>query len=122
MYLMAMMITTMIPTATLMALFLSAPAWSHPQCLDFRPPFQTEVPLSKCSAYSDFGCCTSRDDEAIQATFTRLQETLSSRDWERCHGYVHEILCLSCSPYAAHVFDAERTMQARYVFSVLLKL
>lgn len=85
----------------------------HPQCLDFRPPFQTEAPLQFCSNYTDFGCCTVADDLSLHRTYRVLRGTLSAPDWNRCHGYLRELLCQTCSPYAAHIFDAERTMRAR---------
>ena len=93
--------------------FLAVVVNCHPQCLDFRPPFEAESPLQFCSNYTDFGCCTVADDHNLHRTYSILRGTLSAPDWYRCHGYIRELLCLSCSPYAAHVFDAERTMQAR---------
>ncbi|KAK7506765.1 hypothetical protein BaRGS_00002240, partial [Batillaria attramentaria] len=85
----------------------------HPQCLDFRPPFEAESPLSFCSNYTEFGCCTGEDDSNLYQEYLALRSTLTETDWNRCHGYIQDILCQKCSPYAAHIFDAERTMQAR---------
>ncbi|KAK7111711.1 HHIP-like protein 1 [Littorina saxatilis] len=93
--------------------FFAVVVQCHPQCLDFRPPFESESPLQFCSNYTDFGCCTSEDDQKLQDTFRTLQATLAISDWNSCHGYLKDLMCLSCSPYAAHVYDAERTMQAK---------
>lgn len=35
-----------------------------------------------------------------------------SRNYERCKDRVREVICLSCSPYAAHIFDSESDMIA----------
>ncbi|GFR69155.1 HHIP-like protein 1 [Elysia marginata] len=32
-------------------------AYCHPQCLDFRAPFQPASPLGFCSEYADYACC-----------------------------------------------------------------
>lgn len=86
----------------------------HPQCLDFRPPFENEESLSFCGNYTDFGCCTASDDASLlQEYLVAQQRTTSSSEWARCQSYVQELLCQQCSPYAAHIFDAERTMRAR---------
>lgn len=85
----------------------------HPQCLDFRPPFEAESPLSFCGNYTQFGCCTTADDSTLQQEYLAIRHAVSEGDWDRCHSYIQEILCQKCSPYAAHIYDAERTMQAK---------
>lgn len=96
-----------------MSLLVDSLVQGHPQCLDFRPPFDPEAVLPFCSNYSSFGCCSMTDDSNLREKYLALQRKLTSVDWNRCHGYIGELLCQRCSPYAAHVYDAERTMLAR---------
>lgn len=86
---------------------------AHPQCLDFRPPFNAETKLNFCSRYSNFGCCTGANDNDLQREYQQLQRIVPAVIWNTCSGYVKEILCQKCSPYAAHIFDAEQSLQAR---------
>lgn len=94
----------------------------HPQCLDFRPPFDiTEPPLSFCSNYSRFGCCDRKRDLAIKEWYAfildqmELDQGSDSGEALRttCGPLLKDVLCLECSPYAAHVFDAESTGSRR---------
>ncbi|XP_063289265.1 HHIP-like protein 1 [Pelobates fuscus] len=79
----------------------------HPQCLDYKPPFQPSKPLTFCSAYSSFGCCDSAQDAAIASRFGYLSEFLDHTGVNVCGRYIQDILCQECSPYAAHLYDAE---------------
>ena len=86
----------------------------HPQCLDFRPPFEVASPgLSFCPGYSDFGCCTRELDEQLAARHGELVSQLTRAGLEPCSDTLREILCQECSPYAAHVYDAETTRVKR---------
>ena len=84
---------------------------SHPQCLDFHPPFEPSKPLEFCKKYTKYGCCSYDKDQRIKENF-RYIEYISQRKTEHfdesCLEVVKEIMCLECHPYAAHVFDAER--------------
>ena len=83
---------------------------AHPQCLDYLPPFSPSTKLAYCSEYSDFTCCSSPQDENIasQASHTNISEAIvASDDPDLCMEYWKNVSCLSCSPYAAHLFDAE---------------
>ncbi|XP_068110896.1 HHIP-like protein 1 [Hyperolius riggenbachi] len=80
---------------------------SHPQCLDFKPPFRPPQPLSFCVQYRDFGCCDPARDREITDTFYRVLANVEPAGYELCAAHVQDILCQECSPYAAHLYDAE---------------
>lgn len=80
---------------------------SHPQCLDYRAPFQSNGQLRFCSQYSAFGCCTTTKDSQIQQTFRKVQAKFRLQTRPRCKRLLKEVLCLTCDPYAAHIFEAE---------------
>ncbi|XP_056403255.1 HHIP-like protein 1 isoform X2 [Hyla sarda] len=82
-------------------------ALSHPQCLDFKPPFRPPQPLSFCVQYRDFGCCDASRDGEIMETFYRVMGHVDEAGYELCAAHVQDILCQECSPYAAHLYDAE---------------
>uniref|UniRef100_UPI00358EFFF8 HHIP-like protein 1 isoform X1 n=2 Tax=Myxine glutinosa TaxID=7769 RepID=UPI00358EFFF8 len=87
----------------------AVPCRSHPQCLDFKPPFKPQPLLSFCGAfdYGDFGCCDSEHDRRIERRFWSLADRLPRDSYPECGGYLRDILCQECSPYAAHLYDAE---------------
>uniref|UniRef100_A0AC11DY96 HHIP like 1 n=1 Tax=Ovis aries TaxID=9940 RepID=A0AC11DY96_SHEEP len=82
-------------------------AAAHPQCLDFRPPFRPPQPLRFCSQYSAFGCCTPEQDAALARRFGAVAARVDAAMWAECAGYALDLLCQECSPYAAHLYDAE---------------
>ncbi|XP_036107412.1 HHIP-like protein 1 [Molossus molossus] len=82
-------------------------AAGHPQCLDFRPPFRPPRPLRFCSQYSAFGCCAPEQDAALAGRFGALAARVDAGLWAACAGYALDLLCQECSPYAAHLYDAE---------------
>ncbi|NP_001161565.1 Hhip-like protein [Saccoglossus kowalevskii] len=84
---------------------------SHPQCLDFFPPFKATRDLTFCREYSDFGCCTSVRDGELRQKYNNLIDQLEAiyPVLPVCNSYVKDILCQECSPYASHIFDAETT-------------
>ncbi|KAM8897014.1 HHIP-like protein 2 [Lycaon pictus] len=79
----------------------------HPQCLDFGPPFQPVLHLEFCSDYESFGCCDQRKDRRLAARYKDIMDYLDLKGHKLCGGYVKDILCQECSPYAAHLYDAE---------------
>ncbi|XP_040119010.1 HHIP-like protein 2 [Oryx dammah] len=81
----------------------------HPQCLDYRPPFQPLQHLEFCSDYESFGCCDQRKDHRIAARYWDIMDYFDLKGHELCGGYIKDILCQECSPYAAHLYDAENT-------------
>ncbi|KAK3092465.1 hypothetical protein FSP39_003137 [Pinctada imbricata] len=85
----------------------------HPQCLDFRAPFHAESTLTFCPDYQDFGCCTKRKDDELLFEYNRIKSQVSVSLWNKCGSYVKEFLCQKCSPYAAHIYDAETTLKPK---------
>ncbi|XP_062409301.1 HHIP-like protein 1 [Sardina pilchardus] len=84
--------------------------WSgdaHPQCLDYKPPFQPPEPLVFCKEYAKFGCCTLEKDNAISERFYHIMDYFDYTGFVACGKYIRSILCQECSPYAAHLYDAE---------------
>nr|XP_005307008.1 HHIP-like protein 2 [Chrysemys picta bellii] len=81
--------------------------WGHPQCLDYGPPFQPPFHLEFCSAYETFGCCDQDKDNSIAAKYWEIMDYIDPQGHELCGGYIKDILCQECSPYAAHLYDAE---------------
>ncbi|KAM6073690.1 HHIP-like protein 1 isoform 1-T1 [Chlamydotis macqueenii] len=95
-----------------LALMLAAalapgPGRPHPQCLDFKPPFRPPRGLAFCRRYSDFGCCDPRRDRALLQRFYSLSAHLDGPSYAACAGHLQDLLCQECSPYAAHLYDAE---------------
>ncbi|XP_064132953.1 HHIP-like protein 2 isoform X1 [Loxodonta africana] len=79
----------------------------HPQCLDYGPPFKPQVHLEFCSDYEAFGCCDQSKDHRIASRYWDIMDYFDLRGHELCGGYIKDILCQECSPYAAHLYDAE---------------
>ncbi|XP_076155914.1 HHIP-like protein 2 [Alosa pseudoharengus] len=79
---------------------------SHPQCLDFQPPFKPTTHLEFCTHYDTFGCCDQDADSTIAERYWDMID-LNPEDYERCGDLLKDIMCQECSPYAAHLFDAE---------------
>ncbi|XP_016042831.1 HHIP-like protein 2 [Erinaceus europaeus] len=79
----------------------------HPQCLDYGPPFRSPLPLDFCSDYESFGCCDQHGDQRVAARYRDIMSYLDPQGRELCGGYIRDILCQECSPYAAHLYDAE---------------
>ena len=90
------------------ALSLVSGIWGHPICLNFDPPFENKD-LQFCMEYTDFGCCTVADDLAIQSNHSRI---ISSTGNDACGELLRRVMCLTCHPYAGHIFDAEVTLVA----------
>ncbi|XP_070685499.1 HHIP-like protein 1 [Pempheris klunzingeri] len=90
-------------------LLLLQPWWGccHPQCLDYKPPFEPQQPLVFCKEYSKFGCCDLEKDEQISVKFYTIMENFDHSGYVTCGKYIRSILCQECSPYAAHLYDAE---------------
>ncbi|XP_065535885.1 HHIP-like protein 2 isoform X2 [Lathamus discolor] len=80
---------------------------AHPQCLDYGPPFQPPFHLEFCSAYENFGCCDQERDNSIAAKYWDIMNYIDPWGHKLCGTYIKDILCQECSPYAAHLYDAE---------------
>ncbi|KAF3692858.1 HHIP-like protein 1 Precursor [Channa argus] len=91
-------------------LLLLLQAWQgscHPQCLDYKPPFEPRQPLAFCKEYSKFGCCDLEKDGEISVRFYTIMANFDHSGFSTCGKYIRNILCQECSPYAAHLYDAE---------------
>ncbi|NXN53682.1 HIPL2 protein, partial [Rynchops niger] len=88
-------------------LCLTGSLLGHPQCLDYGPPFQPPVHLEFCSAYENFGCCDQERDNSVAAKYWDIMDYIEPRGRKLCGTYIKDILCQECSPYAAHLYDAE---------------
>lgn len=87
---------TLIPHLILHVLMLLLQArWghSHPQCLDYKPPFQPQQPLVFCKDYSKFGCCDLQKDEEIRIRFYTIMENFDHSGYVTCNKYIRGILC-----------------------------
>ncbi|KAI7804536.1 HHIP-like protein 1 [Triplophysa rosa] len=87
--------------------FWIAPALLHPQCLDFKPPFRPQQELQFCQMYKYFGCCDYARDQELMAKYYRVMDNFDYYWYSNCAANVQDLLCQECSPYAAHLFDAE---------------
>uniref|UniRef100_A0A667YJL6 HHIP like 2 n=1 Tax=Myripristis murdjan TaxID=586833 RepID=A0A667YJL6_9TELE len=79
----------------------------HPQCLDFQPPFKPPWHLEFCTQYEQFGCCDQKTDNSIAERYWDIIDILGLPGYELCGDILKEIMCQECSPYAAHLYDAE---------------
>lgn len=66
---------------------------SHPQCLDFKPPFRPPSALELCVMYEDFGCCDSQKDQQLLAKYYQIMDNFDYDGYSRCGGFVLELLC-----------------------------
>ncbi|XP_043120038.1 HHIP-like protein 1 [Puntigrus tetrazona] len=80
---------------------------AHPQCLDYKPPFQPPEPLLFCKEYAKFGCCDLDRDNQISQRFYQIMDYFDHTGFMACGKFIRSILCQECSPYAAHLYDAE---------------
>lgn len=65
----------------------------HPQCLDYRLPFQPPFHLEFCSAYENFGCCDQERDNSIAAKYGDIMDYIDPRGHKLCGMYIKDILC-----------------------------
>ncbi|XP_068608247.1 HHIP-like protein 2 [Brachionichthys hirsutus] len=92
---------------SVMLLVLVQSASAHPQCLDFEPPFKPPWHLEFCAQYEQFGCCDQKADNVIAERYWDIIEQLETAGHDLCTDMLKEIMCQECSPYAAHLYDAE---------------
>ena len=93
------------------ALFMNTE--SHPQCLDYGPPFKIKQALSFCPSYSEYGCCSHQRDVQITSRFRQILSSFRLGNQTRCTRMLGEVLCLECHPYAAHIFASEGNAEFR---------
>ncbi|KAI2654553.1 HHIP-like protein 2 [Labeo rohita] len=82
-------------------------ALAHPQCLDYQPPFKPPYHLEFCRHYEKFGCCDQKTDNSIAMRYWDIMDLMGDEAYAVCGDLVKDIMCQECSPYAAHLFDAE---------------
>ncbi|GAA6224899.1 HHIP-like protein 2 [Lates japonicus] len=92
---------------SVMLLIPVQPASAHPQCLDFEPPFKPPWHLEFCTQYEQFGCCDQKTDNMIAERYWDIIDQLEVAGHELCADMLKEVMCQECSPYAAHLYDAE---------------
>ncbi|XP_039249478.2 HHIP-like protein 2 [Styela clava] len=80
---------------------------SHPQCLDFKPPFKPAKNLNICKEYEAFGCCTLKDDSEIATKYNEITNAMTESQLSTCGKFLTSLLCQKCSPYAVHIYNAE---------------
>lgn len=73
--------------------FWIAPALLHPQCLDFKPPFQPQQELQFCQMYKYFGCCDYARDQELMAKYYRVMDNFDHYGYSNCAAYVQDLLC-----------------------------
>ena len=70
--------------------------------------------LDFCRQYSDFSCCTREDDAKVKAEMRHIRSQMgATQDLVSCEDMLKEILCQRCSPFAAHLYDAETSFIQR---------
>lgn len=70
-----------------------APVRSHPQCLDFKPPFQPLRELQFCTMYKHFGCCDFTRDQELMKKFYHIMDNFDYYEYASCASYVQDLLC-----------------------------
>ena len=66
---------------------------SHPQCLDFRPPFKPAMHLEFCSQYELLGCCDQDADNLIAERYWDIIDYLELQGSELCSDMLKEVMC-----------------------------
>lgn len=66
---------------------------THPQCLDYKPPFQPREPLVFCKEYAKFGCCDLEKDDKISQNFYKIMDYFDYSGYVTCAKYIRTILC-----------------------------
>ncbi|XP_074548437.1 HHIP-like protein 1 [Halichoeres trimaculatus] len=85
----------------------SGPVQCHPQCLDFKPPFRPLRELQFCVMYREFGCCDYDRDQQLMSRYYSVMDQFDYHGYATCASFVQDLICQECSPFAAHLFDAE---------------
>jgi len=65
----------------------------HPQCLDYKPPFEPQQPLVFCKEYTKFGCCDLEKDAEISVRFYSIMDNFDHSGFTACGRYIRSILC-----------------------------
>lgn len=57
--------------------------------------------------YDELGCCDFEKDQELRNQYYKIMDQFDYQGFATCASYVQELLCQECSPYAAHLYDAE---------------
>lgn len=83
--------------------FWITPAFLHPQCLDFKPPFQPQQELKFCQMYKYLGCCDNARDQELMAKYYRIMDNFDYYGYSNCAAYIQDLLCqvslVDCTNY-----------------------
>ncbi|KAI6649728.1 HHIP-like protein 1 isoform X3 [Oopsacas minuta] len=85
----------------------------HPQCLDYLPPFSPDHPTFCANDYPTLSCCTQRQEYELAFRFWTKIWKLNRIERGVCSEYIRKALCTECSPYSAHIYDAEGVSAAQ---------
>jgi glucose/arabinose dehydrogenase len=98
--------------AVFVLLLAATLAGAHQLCYDVTSSgilYTSPAPLSTIAtpfcAANNVTCCSAAEDSALRVTYTADSNTLTAT----CRAKYLELVCAHCSPYEAHVFDAEGT-------------
>ncbi len=79
---------------------------SHPQCLDFYPPFIPSRPLVFCHDYTSWSCCTQdRDQELQDKVGMHIASVDEAPSATLCRQFHANVTCTECHSYAVHIYD-----------------
>ena len=97
--------------------YLASTVAGHPQCLDYFPPFENSPP--HCRQYKPLSCCTDAAAKQVRQRVNSVLKAISDgMARKQCRQYLHNVACTVCSPYAAHVYEAE-TLDTPRIFPSL---
>ncbi|XP_051146133.1 HIPL1 protein-like [Andrographis paniculata] len=86
-----------------LACFIS-PSSPFPLCTDLRQPSSLKVPLAFCPYKEGRACCTPDHDLQLRRRFLSMNISASA---SACADAVKSILCATCDPFSAQLFDAD---------------
>ena len=78
---------------------------ARPQCRDSAPPFATSGKRTLCADYVSLGCCTDSAGSKLLDRYETILDKLPTADRNKCAPFARQVLCQTCSPYAAHVYS-----------------
>ncbi|TNN26999.1 HHIP-like protein 2 [Liparis tanakae] len=77
----------------------------HPQCLDYKPPFEPRQPLAFCKEYSKFGCCDLEKDEEVSVKFYTIMANFDHAGYTTCAQFIRSILCQVSPAPTCHIVE-----------------
>lgn len=107
-----------ITLVTLTVFSLVGQTSSHPQCLDFRPPFRPTTHLEFCNNYDQFGCCDQDADSTIAERYWDLMDLVHLEEYERCGDLVKDIMCQVNICSVQQVINLDFMLDVNWMFHV----